>query len=187
MGVALNPIISSRVWVGTGGAYTNNFINMSGQNLTLLVWGEQGSWVNVQPPLIAQTLGPDESIVVSFVDGTSGAWSTLSRNTSLVNGQVFNTWGEYTFAGTDSTVDVSRLVNMDGDDMTIVTPTCTSNMYTCVFTCRDAGRVSCQTDYQLDNCMANNGGGTGRDSAGAPSGGCHGIGDAANLLTYLGG
>ena len=168
------------------GPYTNTFINTSDQNLILLVWGEQGSWVNVQPPLITQALAPGDSIVVSFVHGTSGAWSTLSSDTTLVNGQVFNTWGEYTFSGIDSTVDVSRLVNMQGDDMTIVTPACTSNMQTCVFVCRDSGLVSCEFDYELRNCAASDGGGTGQDSSGAPSGGCHGMGDQAALFTYLG-
>ena len=182
----MKEINSTRVWVGTDGPYTNTFINTSGQDLILLIWGEQGSWVNVQPPLVMRALAPGGSIVISFLEGTSGAWSTLFNETTLVNGQVFNTWGEYTFAGIDSTVDVSRLVNMHGNDMTIITPACTSNMDTCVFVCRGAGLVSCQYDYELHNCAASGGGGTGQDFSGAPSGGCHGMGDKAALFTYLG-
>jgi len=159
-------------WIGTGGDYTGEFINDSGENVTLVVWGSAGSWVNVDAPLITYSLGNKQSLNVSFASGASGAWAAIYSNTSLVNGQISETWGEYTFDGQYSTFDVSREVNMDGRSMKIETEGCTSDMDTCVFQC--TGDVaSCWQDYELINCAT--GSQTGAEYgtyAGAASGGC---------------
>ena len=127
------------------------------------------------------------STTISFAEGASGSCAPIYPDTTMVNGQVSNTWFEFTFADPWSTVDVSRLVNMDGNKMTIVTPGgCVSDMDTCVFQCA-AGEKSCWQSYSLLNCNAANGGGSGFDASlgGADSGGCNGITKGGKLMTYL--
>ncbi|RMZ86785.1 hypothetical protein DV736_g5987, partial [Chaetothyriales sp. CBS 134916] len=175
---------TSNAWVGDDGDYTNVFENVSGENVILVIWGVAGSWVgglNPVQPLITYSLAPLESVVVSFAEGASGGWAGIYPDTVLVNGQIFNSWGEYTFNQYYSTVDVSREPNMNGNNMTIVTPSCVSNMDTCVFVCKD-GAISCWLDYELLNCDAANGGGS---DASAQNGGCNGITPGSQLKTYL--
>lgn len=176
---------TSNVWIGTNGKYTNEFTNESGESLVLVVWGVAGSWVgglNPVQPLVTASLGPNEKTTLSFADGASGGWAAIYPDTTLNLGQVFNTWGEFTF-GPYSTVDVSREVNMNGRNMTIVTPGCVSDMKTCVFVCKN-GALSCWLEYELLNCHAGNGGGS---DAAAMNGGCNGIPAAGGALkTYLG-
>lgn len=104
----------------------------------------------------------------------------------MVNGQISDTWGEGTFVPKYSVVDVSREVNLNGRSMSIVGPTCTSDMNTCVFKC-GGGAVTCLTGYELVNCATGSQEGANFGTYnGAPSGGCGGMGDSANLKTYLG-
>ena len=181
---------TTNAWVGTDGDYTNEFTNNSGENVVLVIWGVAGSWVgglNPTQPLITYSLAPGEATTISFADGASGGWAGIYGDTTMSLGQVFNTWGEYTFSGSWSTVDVSREPNMNGRNMTIVTPGsgsapgCVSDMDTCVFVCK-GGATSCWQDYQIINCNAANGGGA---DAIAMNGGCNGIGKGAKLRTYL--
>ncbi|RMZ77311.1 hypothetical protein DV737_g4453, partial [Chaetothyriales sp. CBS 132003] len=175
---------TSNAWIGDDGDYTNVFENQSGESVILVVWGVSGSWVGGLDPvqaLITYSLDDLENVTISFAEGASGGWSGIYSDTTLSDGQIFNTWGEYTFSGDYSTVDVSREVNMDGHNMTIVTPSCVSDMDTCVFVCTD-GATSCWLDYELLNCDASNGGGS--DSS-ATDGGCNGITSGSQLQTYL--
>ena len=175
---------TSDAWVGTDGAYTNEFTNDSGESMVLVVWGVAGSWVggiNPVQPLVTYSLAAGESTTLSFADGASGGWAGIYSDTTMSNGQIFNTWGEYTFSGDYSTVDVSREPNMNGNNMTIVTPSCVSDMSTCVFVCKD-GATSCWLDYELLNCDAADGGGS---DAAAMNGGCNGITSGAALKTYM--
>lgn len=177
---------NGQCWLGSGGSYQNTFSNNASEAVILVVWGSQGSWVNTIKPLITQAISPGESCLVSFANGFSGAWSAIYSDTTLNYGQIFNTWGECTFSGSYSTVDVSREVNMGGHGMEIVTPECTTNMNTCVFQC-DSGN-SCETGYSLVNCALGSqpGANYGTANYGAgpvPSGGCSGMGESANLQT----
>lgn len=175
---------NNQVWIGDDGPFTNEFSNQSGEDLVLVVWGPDASWVNANQPLITYSLPEGENATLSFASGLSGAWSAIYSDTALVNGQVSNTWGEFTF-GPYGVVDVSREVNMNGHSMSIVGPECTTDMNTCVFTC-PSGQDSCWTEYELLNC--DNGSQPGANYgtyAGMPSGGCGGMGDAAALQTVL--
>lgn len=171
------------VWLGDDGAYTNEFTNESGEELILIIWGPHASWVNVHPPLITVTIANGSSTTVSFASGQTGAWSAIYEDTEMLNGQVSNTWGEYTFSPM-GVVDVSKLPNMQGNKMTIVGPTCVSDMEQCVFVCK-TGDI-CMYDYELVNCSPESQPGAqyGLDY-GAPSGGCGGLGESAKLYTYL--
>lgn len=168
-------------WVGTDGAYTNNFINDSADDLILVIWGPDGSWVNANQPHITHSLPVGASTTISFSSGSVGAWSAIYPDTIMSNGQISNTWGEYTFSP-EGVVDVSREVNMDGHIMSIVGPNCTTDMSTCVFVC-SSGTV-CTTGYELLNCTAGSQPGAQYGTyGGAPSGGCGGMGSSAALKT----
>lgn len=138
------------VWIGPDGPYTNEFTNNAGEDLILAIWGAAGSWVNRNTPLITHSLPIGSSVTISFATGQSGAWAAVYADTTLFDGQIINTWGEYTFSP-DGVVDVSREPDMNGHGMSIVGPQCTSDMNTCVFQCKD-GATSCETDYELLNC-----------------------------------
>lgn len=171
-------------WLGDSGVYTNEFFNNGTDDLFLVIWGVAGSWVNVIQPHITVAIPANQSQVVSFPFGSSGAWAALYPDTKLVNGQISETWGEFTF-NEWSTVDVSREVNMNGRNMRIVTPQCTTDMETCVFVCPD-GETTCMTNYQLLNCtIGSQPGANYGNSFGMPSGGCSGMGSAAHLQTHL--
>lgn len=175
---------SDGVWLGDNGPYTNEFWNESGEDLILVIWGPEGSWVNVKQPLITASIANGSCTTVSFASGQSGAWSAIYDDTKMLNGQVSNTWGEFTFRPS-GVVDVSKLPNMKGKKMTIVGPTCVSDMTQCVFECPD-GEDICMYNYKLVNCEPESqvGAQIGYDY-GAASGGCGNLGDGAQLRTYL--
>lgn len=171
------------VWIGAGGAYTNTFTNNAGEDLILVVWGPDASWVNANKPLVTLDLPAGSSQLVSFASGAIGAWSAVYADTPMVMGQISNTWGEYTMSP-EGVVDVSREVNMNGHGMSIVGPQCTTDMNTCVFVC-SSGTV-CMTDYELLNCAGGSQPGAQYGTFGGfPSGGCGGLGTSASLTTYL--
>jgi hypothetical protein len=157
-------------WIGSDGSWTSSFTNNAGEDLILIIWGPDGSWVNVGAPLITYSLAPGAAVTISFAEGLSGAWSAIYADTVMSNGQISNTWGEFTFTPA-GVVDVSREVNMNGHGMVINGPTCTTDMATCVFVC-DSGDV-CMTDYSLLNCDNGSQGGAQYGMFdGFPSGGC---------------
>jgi len=176
---------TGNAWIGTDGDYTNEFTNSSPNPIYLVIWGPAGSWVNVNAPLITVGLSPGQSTTISFANGASGGWAGVYPDTKLVNGQISNVWGEYTFNGLYSTVDVSREVNMNGNSMSIQTPNCLSDMNTCVFQCT-GGATTCLTGYALVNCATGSQPGANYGTyAGAPSGGCGSIPAGAKLVTTL--
>lgn len=178
-----SQVDNGAVWLGNDGRWTNTFINNASQDLVLVIWGNAGSWVNAVQPYITVHLSVGSSRTVSFADDQSGGWAGVYEDTLAVNGQISNTWGEFTF-GPYATVDVSREPNMKGHGMTIVTPTCVSDMDTCVFICDHAD--TCTHDYSLHNCAnGSQEGATYANYKGTDTGGCSNMGSAAALQTYL--
>jgi len=172
-------------WLGIDGPYQNEFRNNSTEPLVLVVWTGATSWVNKFVPAIAVSLEPGASQVVSFANGVSGGWAGVYKDTKLSNGQIEQTWGEYTFSGIYSTIDVSREVNMNGRGLRIETPTCVSDMATCVFVCK-GGLPNCWLDYELQNCAPGSQVGANYGiSYGMPSGGCTGLGVDGKLKTFF--
>lgn len=184
-------------WVGTAGnaAFTNEFVNQSGEDLTLVLWGAAGSWVNAVQPQITVSIPQGQNQTVSFPDNWSGAWAPVYGATTQYFGQVIETWGEATFNKYYATADVSREVNGNGRNMKIVTPQCVSDMNTCVFVCNGennmaSGFPQCLHQYKLLNCAIGSqpGANYGKDPnlGNADTGGCSGMGQSAKLTTYLG-
>jgi len=178
----LNAVTDTEdVWIGDDGDYTMDITNNREDPLYLVAWGPEGSWINANVPLVTLYVPSGGSKTLSFKNGASGALSALGNGISLVNGQVSNTWIEYTMQN-DGVFDVSREVNMKGHNVEVVGPECTSNMTTCVFQCTDTSVTSCEYDYELLNCA------TGSQSGaqfgtydGAASGGCGGLGSSAAM------
>jgi hypothetical protein len=163
------------VWLGADGPYTNDFYNNSTEPVILTIWTGATSWVNAAIPQVTVSLPPGATQTVSFANGVSGAWAGVYPTTKLVMGQVHETWGEFTFSGIYSTVDVSREVNMAGRGMRIETPTCVTDMTTCVFVCTD-GTNTCMFNYELQNCAIGSQPGANYGTYfGKASGGCSGF------------
>jgi hypothetical protein len=172
------------VWLGDDGPYKNEVVNESGEDLILVVWGTFGSWVNAVQPHITASIPAGQSVCVSASSGQTGAMTTIHSDTELVNGQIKNTWVEFTF-GEYGVIDVSREVDMQGHSFSVVGPSCTTDMETCVFKC-GGGELVCTFGYVLENCA--NGSQPGANYGtyeGAPSGGCGGMGPAATLKTTI--
>lgn len=172
------------VWLGGDGPYVNDFINSSGEEIILVIWGVAGSWVNAVKPLITVSIPAGAVQTVSFANGASGAWAPIYPDTVMSQwGQISQTWGEFTFNGQWSTVDVSREVNMSGKKMSIFDGQCTSDFDRCVFQCK-GGVASCLTGYELHNCEAGSqpGAQIGQHD-GADTGGCSGMKDTGKLTT----
>jgi len=173
---------SQTVWIGQDGPYTNEFCNHSGEDIILVVWGPDGSWINAQQPLISISIAAGARHTLSFSDSFSGAMSAIYSDTQLVNGQVSETWIEWT-TGEYGVVDVSREVNMNGHNVSVKGPQCTTDMDTCVFVC-PSGQTSCEYGYILQNCENGSQPGANYGTyAGAPSGGCGGMGSSAHLVS----
>jgi len=185
--LGLNPTSSGNTpWIGTGGQFTNEFINSAGEDLVLVIWGVAGSWVNAIQPQVTVSIPANSSQTISFPVGWSGGWAPVFGDSQLNDGQVHDTWGEGTFAPPYSVVDVSREVNMNGRSMSIVTPQCTTDMTTCVFMCQDKSASKCTTGYELVNCASGSQAGAYYGTYdGADSGGCGGMGNSAALQTYF--
>jgi len=180
----LNAVSNNgKAWIGSDGVYTNEFSNQSGEDLILVVWGPEASWVNANTPLVTAEITSGSSMTISFASGAIGAWSAVYSDTTMVDGQISNTWGEYTFSE-EGVVDVSREVNMSGHGMSITGPSCTTDMSTCVFVCSSGN--SCLNNYELLNCAAGSQSGAQYGTyGGLPSGGCGGLGSSASLWTTL--
>jgi len=185
-GVGTNSAVNNgAVWLGTDGPYTNDFHNNSTEPVILVIWTGATSWVNAAIPKVTVSLPPGSVQTVSFANGVSGAWAGVYPTTKLVMGQVSETWGEFTFSGTWTTIDVSREVNMKGRGMRVETPQCVTDMATCVFVCTD-GTSTCKDNYALQNCAIGSQVGANYGTyAGKDSGGCSGMGATAAIKTFF--
>merc|ERR1712000_48126 len=154
LGVAslgVNSAVSNgQAWLAEDGPYKTNMQNNAGEDIVLVCWGVAGSWINAVQPTITASIAAGSSLTVSFADGASGACTAIYGDTKLV--------------------DVSHEVNMNGHSLSVVGPSCTTDMDTCVFVCPSSD--VCTTGYELQNCA--NGSQPGANFgtyAGAPSGG----------------
>lgn len=176
------------IWIGNDGPNKFHFTNRATEggdaSVTVVVWyakpyDYESSFVNVRQPYITYSLEhPGDSVTISVANGVSGAFAALNhRITILRDGQVYNTWGEFT-TGNYATVDVSREPNMGGNRMEIHTGGgCTSNMDRCVFKCKNGNRCGAKDSYYLQNCEPGSQGGNPHIGYydGQPSGGCGGF------------
>jgi len=174
---------NGEAWIGPDGDFVEEIINASGEDIIFVCWGNMGSWINAQAPLITHSIGAGQKITVSFAAGAIGAFAAVYSDTQLVDGQVSSTWREHNF-GPWATVDVSKEVYMNGREISTTTPVgCETNFEKCVFECAAEGVLSCMTDYKLVNCAGGSQvGAQFGQFDGADSGGCS-VGSSGSLTT----
>ncbi|OAA76698.1 hypothetical protein LEL_06382 [Akanthomyces lecanii RCEF 1005] len=180
------------IWVGNNGKTTATYRNSATEggaaSIIVVVWLQTdyvSSFVNVRQPYITWSLpNPGDTVTISFAQNIAGAFAALNhRITILKDGQVFNTWGEFS-TGPYATVDVSREPNMGGNRMEIQTSGgCHANMDKCVFKCHNGNRCGASGEYYLQNCEP--GSQPGNPHIGYydnnPSGGCGGFENGGHL------
>ncbi|RYP16834.1 hypothetical protein DL765_004855 [Monosporascus sp. GIB2] len=191
------------IWIGNDGEYTFTFTNAASYPgvehvpLTVIIWnfppGDfEASFMNVRQPQISYSLPrTGDSVTISVARDVSGAFGALYGRTTTLSqwGQLYNTWGEFT-TGDWATVDVSRLVNMGGNDMEITVRDngCVSDMNRCSFWCKN-NMLTCGESgtYDLVNCQPGSQPGATYGSWDGinPDGGCQGWGNRGHLDIVL--
>ncbi|EJT78275.1 hypothetical protein GGTG_03377 [Gaeumannomyces tritici R3-111a-1] len=159
-----NP--GSGIWVGEDGHNTFVFENESKGKVTVIIWNKgtlpdgkpdyEGHCMNVRVPQVSWSLAKGEKVTVSLSkEKVSGGFAAIYEGSTKINGfgQIDQTWGEFT-TGDYATVDVSRLIRMDGEPMSMRTSVgCVSNMEKCVFVCKQGNICGKPDTYNLQNCV----------------------------------
>jgi hypothetical protein len=175
---------NGKLWVGEDGRFKFRLRNTSDQPIIVLFWVGGSGWLNDQVAEVEQSLEPGESVNISTGEEVrSGAFSAIYDDTK-VEGQIYNTWGEFTVApGKFSNINVSRQPYMGGHGLEIQTPSgCQADMERCSFVCKNGlDRCGLPGEYELIGCTPdmNPGAGTGT-FWGQPSGGCN-MGDEGEI------
>lgn len=154
--------------------FTNEFINTSGETISVFIWNKIGSDGQV---LSGSALAPTEtaltfslaagaSKIVAFGEDSQVGWAQAC-NKKAASGAFATTWGEANFVSTGSGYDMSAIMNPAGNtyNMSISSteaPACTSNM---------------QDNYWL----------TATEPIGNSDGSCYISQSTATLTTYMGG
>lgn len=187
------------IWIGEDGPNLFRYTNTAGVPIILVLWDrpagdDQSSFMNVRRPKISYSLDPGAGVTVSIGAAISGGFATLNnRQTTLSqNGQIFNTFGEFTTGNGgpgSAAIDVSRLVNMNGNAMSIKVGPCTADMNLCSFQCKNGAPTCWESGtYDLLGCTpdVNPNSGTGSFNGVDPEGGCFGWDNGGTLTIDLG-
>jgi hypothetical protein len=162
------------IWVGNDGAWGMDVTNNGGEESVFYCWkanGFTGMIIKDNTPDISVGLKAGQTVSLSFAPNVPAACAPAKKSTKLaLFGGLEETWAEVTF-GVDGAFDVSRNVNMNGCNISMVGSKCTSDMDTCVFKCKDSSAKSCTYGYDLMNCGAGSGGGGGYDAVMQGTGG----------------
>lgn len=187
------------IWIGDDGPNTFTFTNNAAEEMpiTLIIWdfadGDyESSFMNVRRPKISYSLPyVGSSVTISLANGISGGWSALNNHVTTLSqyGQVYNTWGEFT-TGEWATVNVSRLVNMGGNQLSVNVATgCVADMNMCSFHCKwGANECGESGSYDLLQCTpdVNPNASYGTWDGINPEGGCMGWTNGGHLDVGLG-
>lgn len=190
LGVIGFPQASNMIKVDSisGHDFTNEFINHSGETITVVVWNKGfstatdassieellasaepnlGACKALSSPAMTFALASGESQILAFLDGSIIGYSKAVSATTEA-GQIAFTWGEINYNSTaGSAYDMSAITNPGGNsyNLTIISteaPGCTANPV---------------TNYWL----------TDTDYVGSSDGSCWIDGTTAHLTTYLAG
>jgi hypothetical protein len=163
------------IWIGEGGRFTLKMKNHSSKPIIVVVWHGGAGFLNDNQADITYSLKPGQTVSISAADGVGHAAFSSIYHDTLVKGQIYNTWGEFT-VGQSSVIDVSREPWMRGHGLQIQPKAtkCRTNMNECVFVCKKGkDRCGAAGEYELQNCDSkkNPGAEVGKFN-GQPSGGC---------------
>lgn len=152
-GAGVNSVTANGgIWIGTDSAWQTEFTNDGSGDMVVFCWqanGFSGMSLNVNLPAISVGLKKGESVSVSFAEGVPSSCSGVFSDTKLaLFGGIDNTWYEVTF-GSQGAFDISRNVNMHGNNISAKGSKCVSDMTTCVFQCKDSSVASCETGYEI--------------------------------------
>ncbi|USP79536.1 uncharacterized protein yc1106_06810 [Curvularia clavata] len=177
------------IWIGKDSNWRAQFTNDASKDAVLFCWRSndfKNMCINEMQPEISVGLKSGQSVDISFEENASAACAPVYPDTKLAMfGGVDNTWFEVTF-GSSGAFDVSRNVNMNGNNISAKGSKCTSDMDTCVFKCKN-GMTTCEkgTDYDLFNCDSSNGGGGGYDTIMAGTGGGCAMGQSGEVIKVV--
>ncbi|KAH9902348.1 hypothetical protein F4778DRAFT_737306 [Xylariomycetidae sp. FL2044] len=186
------------IWIGNDGPNTFTIQNKAQTSTILVVWYEpdgdhQSSCMSARQPWISYTMKAGSPLTISLKSGISGGLSTIYPGTTKLNhaGQIAETWIEFT-SGDDATVDVTRIVNKNGQKMSakVKGTGCVTNMEVCSFQCKDSSRDWCgeHLEVELKDCEPGS-----QDGAnvsypnGDPQGGCKGWTNGGHVDISVGG
>lgn len=182
---------NGKIWIGKDSKYTIEFINNKKEDAVLYCWasnGYNGMIVTKFQPEVSVAVKSGKSVTLSWAADVPSACAPVFSGTSTsIFGGIDNTWLEMNF-GQWGTFDVSRNVNMKGDNISAKGSKCTSDMETCVFVCKN-GLDTCEkgSDYTLKNCQSSNGGGGGYDvNVAGVGGGCSMGANSEHIKAVLG-
>jgi len=137
------PYGSNVIKVGSRAGYdfTNEFINTSGESITVVVWNKVGS--DGQPlsgsalasksgePALTFALAPGASQIVAFQENSQVGWAQATSQLTA-SGAFATSWGEANFVSTGSGYDLSAILNPAGNNYnmaitSVEAPACTSD------------------------------------------------------------
>lgn len=114
-----------------GWEYTNDFINTSGEDMTIVVWNKAfdqgngieanlGSAIAPKSPILTFALAPGEHQIVAFQEDTQIGWAQATTK-KKASGAFDTAWGEANFHNGGSGYDLSAIMNSAGNtyDMAI--------------------------------------------------------------------
>jgi len=190
-GMGANPTGNSNIWIGNNGPNVFTFTNRASNpnaDIILVLWdqsnGFASSFVTAHAPKLTISIPFGQSITVSMNHGVSGAFSALYRHVTSVspNGQVFNTWGEFT-TGNFATINVSRLPNMGGNQFVIrVSTGCVADNTHCSYVCKSGNTCWESGSYSLIGCTTQKNNNANLNGPN-PEGGCAGWSNGSGRIT----
>lgn len=146
--------------------------------------GYASSFVTAHAPKLTISIPYGSSVTVSMANGVTGAFTAIYRRVTAVspNGQVFNTWGEFT-TGNYATINVSRLPNMGGNQFAIrVSTGCVADNAHCAYICKSGNTCWESGSYDLIGCSSQKNNNAYYGGAN-PEGGCAGWSNGSGRIT----
>ncbi|KAL3422179.1 Allergen Asp f 4 [Phlyctema vagabunda] len=161
--------VSSR----SGYDFTNEFINTSGETITVVVWNKigsdgqilSGSALAPKSPALTFALKPGKSQIVAFDDNSQVGWAQATSDLAF-SGAFATTWGEGQFRKEGSGVDVSAIMNAKGNNYNMSITT---------------SEISCISDMTQNMWL------TDTTPVGDSNGSCYIPGSTATVTTTMGG
>jgi len=150
------------IWIGGDGPNVFHFGNIASGPINVIVWYQNdnpinyaASFMNVEQPYISYSLAVGQIVEVSIANGVSGGFAAIHQGSTTLSqyGQIYNTWGEFT-SGNYATIDITREVNMNGDNLDIeVSGGCALDNTMCAYTCYSGNTCGDAGTYELLNCL----------------------------------
>ena len=116
------------IWIGNDGPNVFSLGNIASLPINVIIWYQDdspinydASFMNVEQPYISHSLAIGDIVEISITNGVSRGFTAIQQGSTTLSeyGQIYQTWGEFT-SEDYATVDISREVDMDGDNLDIL-------------------------------------------------------------------